>query len=71
MKDSPLLLRASPFNATLPLAPLKQQKIISNELYRLIFPTTEEHGVQATYRTMHRMWSLMDLGPTVTDILAG
>lgn len=62
MKDSPLLLCASPFNATLPLAPLKQQNIISNELYRLIFSNTEEHHVQAIYRTMHRIWSLMNLG---------
>lgn len=61
MKDSPPLLCGSPFNRTLPLAPLKQQNIISNALYRLIFSNTEEHDVQSIYRTMHRIWSLMDL----------
>lgn len=68
MKDSPLLLCASPFNATLPLAPLKQQNIISNELYHLIFSNTEEHRVQAIYRTMHRIWSLMGLGLSQSQI---
>lgn len=61
MKDSPPLLCGSPFNRTLPLAPLKQQNIISNALYRLISSNTEEHDVQSIYRTMHRIWSLMDL----------
>lgn len=62
MKDSPPLLCGSPFNPTLPLALLKQQNIISNALYRLIFSNTEEHDVRSIYRTMHRIWSLMDLG---------
>lgn len=71
MKDSPPLRSASPFNPTLPLAPLKQQSIISDALYRLIFAYAEEHDVRSIYRTMHRTWSLMGLAFSTSHRPAG